>query len=73
MIKINTKKIFILFFYIFLLFSIYYLKSIFKPILFSVFIAYLLNPFVEYLKSKGVNYKFAVLFSILIVLFLFLL
>lgn len=71
MIKINTKKIFILFFYIFLLFSIYYLKSIFKPILFSVFIAYLLNPFVEYLKSKGVNYKFAVLFSILIVLFLF--
>ncbi|SKA81670.1 Predicted PurR-regulated permease PerM [Caloramator quimbayensis] len=70
MLKMNSKKLFVIFFFIVLIILAYFSRSILKPILFSILIAYIVNPFVNYLIAKGVNKKIAVILSLLI-LFLF--
>ncbi|QCX32739.1 AI-2E family transporter [Caloramator sp. E03] len=71
MIKIEAKKIIITLFYLTIILLAYYLMSFLKPILFSIFIAYMLNPLTDYLKSKGISIKIAAFLSVLFFLTLF--
>lgn len=71
MIKIEPKKIIIMLFYLTIILLAYYLMSFLKPILFSIFIAYMLNPLTDYLKSKGINIKIAAFLSVLFFLTFF--
>jgi predicted PurR-regulated permease PerM len=64
------KKITFFIVIIVIILMIFFLKSIVEPILFSILLAYILNPFVKYLSGKGINKRLAAI-SIIIILFAF--
>lgn len=69
--KTTKNRLFIGVFLAGLIILCYYTRSIVKPVAFSMFIAYLLNPIVKLAVLKGVNKKIAALLSILMTLGLF--
>lgn len=61
-------------FAVIILFSItliFYLKGIVKPILFSIILAYILNPIVKFMTIKGINKRFTVIIGITLLFALF--
>lgn len=44
----------------------FYLRSIIKPIFFSMILAYMLNPIIKYLTHRGLNKRIAVLITIVV-------
>lgn len=68
MVSSSVKKIFILIFIGIIILILYISRSIIKPILFSIVLAYLINPMVELLVRRGLRKKTAVLLTLLLLL-----
>jgi predicted PurR-regulated permease PerM len=59
--KIKTfKGVFILLFLLLCVVTLYFSRSLIKPILFSLVLAYMLNPLVRIMTSKGLNRRLSV-------------
>lgn len=62
----TVRKITFLIFIIFIFLLLFYMRSILKPILFSIVLAYILNPLYKYMIIKGVNKRLSALLTIIL-------
>lgn len=66
--RITVKRVFISLFLVVIFVLAYLSRSIVKPVFFSIVIAYILNPLVNIMVSKGLNKKAAVVLCIAVLL-----